>query len=156
MSYEFRSLRFGEALAVSRWRYPPPYEMYDLPAAELLTSVVLHRLLAPLKLLGFYAVLNEAQEMVGVFSFRVSERTVELGLGMRPNLTGQRQGLAFVEAGMEFARKLYAPRNFRLEVATFNQRAIQVYGRAGFVPGRRFMRYTRLGMHEFMEMARPA
>ena len=55
-----------------------------------------------------------------------------------------------------FARETFAPAAFRLDVATFNQRAIRVYERAGFVPGRRFMRYTRLGQHEFMEMTRVA
>jgi len=75
-------------------------------------------------------------------------------LALRPDLTGRRIGLGFVEAGMDFARRTFAPATFRLDVATFNQRAIRVYERAGFTPGPRFIRYTRLGPYEFMEMTR--
>lgn len=156
MTYDFRPLGWGEALRVARWRYPPPYELYDLARGPLLASVALHRVLAPLGRLGFFSAHAPAQSLVGLFSFRVSARTVELGLALRPDLTGQRLGLEFVQAGMDFARDTYAPRRFRLDVAIFNRRAIQVYTRAGFVPGRRFTRYTRLGLQEFMEMTRPA
>lgn len=156
MGFAFRPLRWSEALAVADWRYPPPYELYDLGRASLLMSVSLHQVLAPLRLLGFYAVQHEQDRLAGVFSFRRLGPAVELGLALRPDLTGRKLGLEFVEAGMEFARGRFAPVAFRLDVAIFNLRAIRVYQRAGFVPGRRFVRYTRFGPHEFMEMTRPA
>lgn len=156
MKYSFQPLRLREALTVAQWHYPAPYEMYDLARGPLLTSVVMHHLQAPFGRMGFYGVHASIEELVGVFSFQVIQHTVELGLGLRPDLTGQHHGLGFVAAGMEFARAKYAPHQFRLDVAVFNQRAIQVYLRAGFTPGSRFMRYTRLGLHEFMEMTRPA
>jgi ribosomal-protein-alanine N-acetyltransferase len=154
MVFIFRPLRWNDALAVGRWHYPAPYELYDLGPIPLLASVPLHRLLAPLGRMGFYAVSSEDDPLVGVFSFRKLGRAVELGLALRPDLTGRKIGLGFVEAGMEFARSTFAPAAFRLDVATFNQRAIRVYERAGFVPGQRFIRSTRLGPYEFMEMTR--
>jgi len=156
MSFVFRPLSWGDALDVARWRYPPPYQMYDLSRAPLLISVALHRLLAPIGRMGFYAVSSAGDPLVGVFSFHKLGRTVELGLALRPDLTGRRIGLGFVEAGMEFARANFAPAQFRLDVALFNQRAIRVYERAGFVRGPRFVRYTRVGPQEFMEMTRLA
>lgn len=156
MAFVFRPLGWSDALAVAGWRYPPPYELYDLGRGPLLVSVSLHRLLAPLRLLGFYAVQREDDPLAGVFSFRKLGPAIELGLALRPDLTGRSIGLTFVESGMEFARGRFAPATFRLDVAMFNQRAIRVYERAGFVPGRRFVRYTRFGPQEFMEMTRPA
>lgn len=156
MDFVFRPLGWHDTQTVAAWRYPAPYELYDLSRSSLLVGVGLHRLLAPLRAVGFYAVQWRDIPLAGVFSFRRQGTTVELGLGLRPDLTGRGIGLAFVQAGMAFARGEFAPVAFRLDVATFNQRAIRVYERAGFVPGRRFVRYTRLGPHEFMEMTRPA
>lgn len=155
MAFYFRPLGWGEALAVGRWRYPAPYEIYDLSGRSLLINVALHHVLAPLGRMGFYGVHTEADRLLGVFSFRRQQRMLELGLGLRPDLTGQRLGLAFVQAGMAFGLAHYRAEYFRLDVALFNLRAIQVYQRAGFRPGRHFTRYTRQGLHEFMEMTRP-
>lgn len=156
MPFYFQPLSWNEALAVARWHYPPPYQLYDLARGPLLSSVVLHRAMAPLRWLGFYAVRSADDPLVGVFSFRRLGPALEIGVALRPDLTGAGQGLAFVQAGLAFGRSTYAPASFRLDVASFNQRAIRVYQRAGFVAGQRFTRYTRLGRYEFMEMSRPA
>jgi hypothetical protein len=66
-------------------------------------------------------------------------------LGMRPDLTGRGLGEEFVHAGLRFARETYSPPAFRLTVATFNQRAIRVYERAGFEIVERFGPQTPAG-----------
>src|SRR3712207_7064180 len=43
---------------------------------------------------------------------------------------------------LAFGRRHFAPAGFRLVVATFNERAIQVYERAGFRPVTVFTHYT--------------
>ncbi|HNP69972.1 MAG TPA: GNAT family N-acetyltransferase [Kouleothrix sp.] len=156
MELYFRPLAWADALAVARWRYPAPYQLYDLARGQMLGSVAIHRVTAPLRRIGFYAVASHDDPLIGVFSFRKLGYALEIGLGLRPDLTGQHHGLAFVRAGLAFGRATYAPISFRLDVATFNQRAIRVYERAGFVAGRSFTRYTRLGAYEFIEMTRPA
>ena len=58
-------------------------------------------------------------------------------------------------AGLEFARTRFEPARFVLSVATFNERAIKVYERAGFSRERTYMHSTNGGEWEFLEMSRP-
>jgi ribosomal-protein-alanine N-acetyltransferase len=82
--------------------------------------------------------------------------TLQIGLGLHPERTGQGLGGAFLEAGLDFARSRFQPAQFVLSVATFNRRAITVYERAGFTAVRVFMHSTNGGDWEFVEMRRPA
>ena len=81
---------------------------------------------------------------------------LEIGLGLRPDLTGRGLGAAFLAAGLDFARERFAPDRFTLAVATFNERAITVYKRAGFARGRVYMHWTNGAEWEFLEMSSPA
>jgi RimJ/RimL family protein N-acetyltransferase len=120
-----------DAQAISRWRYDGHPTSVD--------SLLDTRLL-------YHAVHDERGDLVGYFCFgedaRVTagrrlgvygrETSLDVGLGMRPDLTGRGLGEEFVQAGLRFARENYSPPGFRLTVATFNRRAIRVYERAGF------------------------
>jgi ribosomal-protein-alanine N-acetyltransferase len=143
-------MREEEAQQIATWRYEPPYSFYDSDAdagdlALLLDAV--HRE-------GRYFSAFAEEELVGFFGFGVEGEEVVIGLGLRPDLTGRGLGLAFLEAGLAFARERFAPSRFRLSVATFNERAIRVYERAGFVRVRTYDHETAGGIHPFLEMAR--
>ncbi len=99
-----------------------------------------------------YAVFGADGERVGFFSFEPSEESLEIGLGMRPDSTGQGIGKSFVEAGLAFARDEYDPEAFSLAVATFNERAISVYENAGFERVETFVQETNGGEYEFLKM----
>jgi ribosomal-protein-alanine N-acetyltransferase len=81
---------------------------------------------------------------------------VEVGLGLRPDLTGKGLGRRFLLAGLDFARRSFSPEVLRLSVPTFNKRAIKVYEGAGFVPARSYPHETNAGVHVFLEMERRA
>jgi ribosomal-protein-alanine N-acetyltransferase len=153
--YTFTPLRLRDARAIASWHYEGQYAFYDTGLFPVVLVVPLRPLFAALGV-EVYAVRDERDELAGTFSYLRHGDSVEIGLAMRPDLTGRGLGLDFVRAGMDFAKQRFAPRAFTLDVAIFNRRAMLVYTRAGFSPVRTFQRRTQGGMVEFMEMACPA
>lgn len=150
--FTFRPMAARDWREIAGWRYEPPYDCYNFDLAPAAAPPA-----------GYYAVFDEPGALVGFFCFGVDARVpggdygddaLDVGLGLRPDLTGRGLGLTFVEAGLAFARREFVPARFRLTVATFNRRAIQVYERAGFAPERVFRR--RGDGAEFLQMSRPA
>lgn len=146
------------ATAIARWEYPPPYSIYDLGddpevIRELLNGTFFAVTTADDELIGFFCYGAPAQVPGGHrLGLYLGEATIDIGLGIRPDLTGQGRGLDFVKAGLDFARERFTPKTIRLSVATFNQRAIRVYENAGFIPGPVFHIMTPNGMREFLLM----
>ncbi len=151
-SFMFSQLSQEDAEAIAEWRYPEPYSFYDWSA----DVDDLRELLDPALRGEAYWAVRDGDELVGHFSFKPNEGTVEIGLGLRPDLTGRGLGAAFLAAGLDFARERFAPERFTLAVAAFNERAVTVYERAGFVPDRVYMHATNGGEWEFLEMSRRA
>jgi ribosomal-protein-alanine N-acetyltransferase len=147
----FRTMTQDDAVAISAWRYPPPYDFYD-PAAD---SDDLNELLDPVRREAEYSTaLDEAGDIVGFAQLKPSDGAVEIGLGLRPDLTGQGLGGEFLQAVMQLARDRYAPPRITLAVAEFNRRAITVYERAGFVVVRRYRHRTAGREWDFLAMER--
>jgi ribosomal-protein-alanine N-acetyltransferase len=153
-AYVFRPMNDKEAREISGWRYDPPYDFYDATS----DPDDLAELLDPKRRRegAYYAAFDERGALVGFFQFERIAQIVEVGLGLRPDLTGKGLGLGFMLAGLEFARRHFSPTGFRLSVATFNERAISVYERAGFGRGEVFMHHTNGGDHPFLLMTRGA
>lgn len=153
-TYLLRPLTQADAEAIAVWHYPEPFTFYDW--AEDPND--LEELLDPgLRGDAYYAAEDAAGGLTGFFSFKSrAPRTLEIGLGLRPDLTGHRLGGSFLAAGLKFARARFAPQRFTLAVATFNERAITVYERAGFARGRVYMHWTNGAEWEFIEMSRSA
>lgn len=137
-------LRWRDAFAIARWHYPGPYAIYDIQATALLGMHIYHH------------ALDEQGQMVGFFSFIPRDDEVEVGLALRPDLMGHGLGLEFLLAGLNYANDLFHPTRFRLDVATFNQRAMRVYERAQFQPVRTFTRQIGRAYMECLEMVRDA
>lgn len=152
-----RPLRWRDALVIGDWRYTGEYAFYDLGRGQMVGVRLFNPLMRAAGFAGFYAVDDETGALAGIFSFiRRDNTTIEIGLAMRPNLTGQGQGLAFVQAGMAFGRATYAPIRFSLIVATFNRRAQVVYERAGFAVDGMTTRSEHGRKVEYLKMSRSA
>jgi ribosomal-protein-alanine N-acetyltransferase len=147
------SMRQDEAEKIAQWRYEAPYDFYDADADHRDLAELLDPLQRGDK---YFSAHNTADELIGYFGFVCVESVVGIGLALRPDLTGRGLGQPFLEAGLDFARDRFSPRVFKLAVAAFNERAIAVYERAGFVRTRAFEHETNGGLFSFVEMERPA
>jgi ribosomal-protein-alanine N-acetyltransferase len=146
MDYHFVPFTVKDARQVATWHYPEKYAFYDESAWQLTISASIRPFMA---LTGtyLYSVYADRQrrDLIGIFDFVKHGGEIEIGLALRPDLTGQGNGLAFVQAGMDVGKTRFRPRAFILYVATFNLRAITVYERAGFQKERQVRRFTSHG-----------
>ncbi len=161
MQFTFQLMNEEDARAIQSWRYEGEYAVYNAGADDGISELMDRR--SP-----YYAARDERGELVGFFCFGASaslggyaepgiyaeDRSVLVGLGLRPDLTGKGVGLAFVNAGLAFGAEQFAPSAFRLYVMTFNQRAIRVYERAGFQPVGEVIQHGPQGDRRFLEMRR--
>jgi [ribosomal protein S18]-alanine N-acetyltransferase len=147
MRFDLRPMRWQDARRITRWRYPTPYTIYDLHTAEMRLVIYLHPLWRLAGVADFAAARDERDELVGMFQYMRHGSEIEIGLALRPDLTGQGLGLDFVRAGLAYGARRFRPAAFRLDVALFNERARRVYERAGFRALRTFPK--RLGGETF-------
>ena len=159
MKFTFTPMDEANARSIQSWNYEVPYNIYNWTAEGDISELLDRR--SP-----HYAVSDEHGELIGFFAYGSSalvwdsgephlfseNNTIAIGLGMRPDLTGKGLGLAFVNAGLDFASKHFKPNCFRLFVMTFNQRAICVYERAGFQRVGIYVQPNASGAREFLEM----
>jgi ribosomal-protein-alanine N-acetyltransferase len=145
----FRTMTEDDAAAISTWRYPPPYDFYD-PGAD---EDDLNELLDPVRREAEYSTaVDDSGDIIGFAQLTRDGDSVEIGLGLRPDLTGRGLGGDFVKAVLQLARDRHAPRRITLAVAEFNHRAITVYERAGFVAVRRYRHHTNGREWDFLAM----
>jgi ribosomal-protein-alanine N-acetyltransferase len=146
------SMTEEDANRIIAWSYEPPYDFYNMNNDPEDLAALLN---LPEQEEINYAVHNGDQELIGFFEYQQPDPdTVVIGLGLRPDQTGKGLGLAFVKAGIAFARKNFTGTQIQLSVALFNKRAMRVYERAGFVAGETFMVRLKGNDYKFLRMAR--
>ena len=127
------------------WRYPPPYDFYD-PPDDVHPDDFVASLLDPFY--RFHAVLDEHGTFTGFCSYGEDGQVpggdyppnaLDIGLGMKPALTGRGLGRGFFESILSFAEQRFHPGRHRLTVANFNRRAIRLYDSFGFLKTDEFM-----------------
>ncbi|WP_151734913.1 GNAT family N-acetyltransferase ['Paenibacillus yunnanensis' Narsing Rao et al. 2020] len=144
-AYSVNKMTEKEARSIAEWRYEAPYELYNVTGD-------LEEILQELLDGSYYAVRSSGDELVGFFCYGrnaqvpgglrqglyTGESVIDIGLGLKPELTGRGLGLEFLRAGIAYAARTFAPRKLRLSVAAFNTRAIALYSKAGFDPAGQF------------------
>ena len=126
------------AADIVTWRYPEPYDCYDMTGADPAF------LADPAS--GFFALADDGG-LIGFRSYGADGQVpggpygapaLDTGGGLRPELTGRGLGRAVVAAGLEFGQQRFAPDAFRVTVASFNTRALRVVTSLGFRPTESF------------------
>ncbi|MFY3791897.1 GNAT family N-acetyltransferase [Ureibacillus sp. MALMAid1270] len=126
--------RFAEEIL--SWNYEPPYDFYNNELSgeslkELLNSE--YRAVVDIQnnLIGFFCVGDSAQVPIGWQFGAYSKPFPDIGLGLKPTLTGKGNGSRFFSFILEQIQK-ENQLQIRLTVAKFNERAIRLYEKFGF------------------------
>jgi RimJ/RimL family protein N-acetyltransferase len=145
------------ARAVTAWRYPPPYEIYSLDDdPESLIRIFsnpaygYYQLCEGGALMGFCCLGDEGR----VFGGDYAAPALDVGIAMRPDLTGRGLGRRYMRTVVAFAEARFAPPALRLTVAVFNLRARQLYAHLGFRSVQQFV--APLSGREYLVMLREA
>ena len=150
--FVIRPMTAADAHSIATWRYPGEYSFYDADAdpddlAELLDPAEWGRRY-------FAADELDGPTLAGVLVVKLTGPVAEIGLGLRPDLTGRGLGESYLRACLHFASAALGAQSYTLAVAAFNRRAITLYERAGFQEVDRFEHFTNGGRHAFIRMAR--
>jgi RimJ/RimL family protein N-acetyltransferase len=132
-------MKLEEAQEIVKWRYDSLYSRYDMSddiedIQELMDGTYFSAKNLENELIGFFCFGLNAQINAKNKQLVYSDKTaLDIGLGLRPDLTGQGKGKDFLIEGILFAQKQYTFQKLRLSVAAFNKRAISLYEKVGFV-----------------------
>lgn len=139
MRYVFKPMDYASAERMIRWRYAPPYGMYNINAENIDAEIGFFTDPAN----QYYALLTDDGELVAFCCFGDDARVpggeydvdaTDIGMGVRPDLTGKGQGHQYIELVLDFARKQFDVKMFRATIAEFNTRALRLCYKAGFEP----------------------
>ena len=142
-AYTFREMDEANARTIADWQYEPPYDIYNCDPNEVGEHI--QGLLNPQY--RYYTVWNEARELIAFRCFGedaqvpggdYSAEALDMGGGLRPDLTGKGFGASIIEAAFAFAQHNFAPKTFRATVAAFNKRALRVCEKIGYHPVQTF------------------
>ena len=137
MPFIFKPMDEASIYKFVAWRYDPPYDIYNLENPP--TEESIQYFLDPQN--AYHSITDESGNLLASCSFGAdgqvpggdySADALDIGLGVRPDLSGQGDGSLFVNAVIGFARDTFAPTILRVTVAEFNQRALRVWEKAGF------------------------
>ena len=126
MTFVFRPADEVSVRGFLGWRYDPPYDFYNVDPNEEETEI--QYCLQPTT--ACYIIIDERNNLVAFCTFgqdgqvpggNYADDALDIGMGVRPDLTGQGNGRIFVNAVLDFARRTFSPIAFRVTVAEFNQ-----------------------------------
>ena len=114
---------------------------------------------------AYHAVRDTDGDLVGFCCFGPDARVtggsyfspaLDVGIGLRPDRTGQGIGGSVLAEVLAFAKERYAPPAFRATIATWNQRSLRTFEKAGFRIERTFRSEGHRGGSEWVQVVREA
>ncbi|MCJ8006525.1 GNAT family N-acetyltransferase [Lederbergia wuyishanensis] len=131
-----KNLTKEQAKQIIKWRYETPYDFYNMDDDKDSLNELLHYygVFDGKDLIGFYCLESFAQVPIGREKglYPEMEGLIDLGFGLKPELTGQGYGYRFINFIIDEIQQKYNLNKIRLTVAEFNKRAISLYEKLGF------------------------
>lgn len=152
MTFDIQKLSQTNAeIIADEWKYPDIYAFYNMTSDpedyEEITTPHLRK--------DNYFQVNLDNQLFGFFVVEYAQETsntVEIGLGIKPESTGNGLGYDFVLEILDYIREDYSAETVRLAVASFNLRALKIYEKVGFTQTRVYKQQTNGSIYEFIEM----
>ena len=134
--YQIIPMTREQAEIIITWNYEPPFGVYDLKPEDLNgllnPEYRYHQVVDKERdLVGYCCYGKDAQVPGGDYSSGELE-IMDIGVGMRPDLTGQGRGSGFLGAVLNYGTASYSPGTFRATIAGFNQRSLRTFQALGF------------------------
>ncbi|MHB1163900.1 MAG: GNAT family N-acetyltransferase [Candidatus Nanopelagicales bacterium] len=113
---------------MAEWRYGGPWAVYDGDGTPPGTD-------------GYWAVVDHDEQFVGYYCTGPEARvpgldgqsdTLDLGVGMRPDLVGAGNGREFAKAVMAHCRQSHQDERVRAVVQSWNERSLRLAASVGF------------------------
>ena len=126
------------------WKYEAPYEIYNYSSENFDDDLAYH--LDPKN--NIYSMYRD-DELIGYCSFGrdaqvpggdYSEEALDIGLMIKPELTGQGMGTSFVANIVQYAIEEYNPKKLRVTILESNTRAMRVWQKNNFAKTHSFER----------------
>jgi ribosomal-protein-alanine N-acetyltransferase len=143
-TYNIQPMTEEYASAICNWKYDGLYSIYSMDGSyecicELMNGDYFYVMDNTNSLVGYICSGNSARVQGGYQSgLYNNSKHLDIGLGLSPDYTGKGIGQQFLFQGIHFLKEQLKVQNFQLVVAIFNERAIKVYERSGFIKGLRF------------------
>jgi len=131
-------MEFAYAEEIITWMYEDEYSMYSFSGSKEELNELMngdyYSALDQGRLIG-YICSGQSARVPGGFTIGLydEQEYMDIGLGLKPSLTGKGLGFDFLKQSIKFLNNKLNTTKFRLVVAEFNERAIKVYERAGFI-----------------------
>lgn len=136
--FSFRPMALQDANNIIHWTYEAEFSIYSFSGSkddinELMTGDYFSVFDVKNELIGYLCHGAAARVPGGITAgIYIDEEHIDIGLGLRPDLTGKKIGATFLNQGIRFLRYTLKTTKFRLVVLKFNIRAIKVYQKTGF------------------------
>jgi [ribosomal protein S18]-alanine N-acetyltransferase len=144
MRLTFAPISEDDVRQVATWVYEPPYDIYNLDAAPI--DDLLASFMDPAN--AYHAITDEDGELIAFCCFGPDARVtggdyslpaLDVGIGLRPDLTGQGLGPGIIGAALDYADAVLHPAVFRVTIGAFNRRSIRAFEKVGFHEVSRFV-----------------
>jgi RimJ/RimL family protein N-acetyltransferase len=157
MKIKYRPADEKSAREFVQWKYESPYDVYNCPPEDVEKAIQYN--IDPVN--NLYSMFNQNEELIGYCSYGrdaqvpggdYSEEALDIGMMIKPELTGQGMGAAYAEEVIRNGVNKYEPKKLRVTIAAFNKRAMRTWEKNGFQQAQSFKRNNSEDGMEFVIM----